>query len=151
MKCVGYIQMIFHLSSGEVLVQIICLVGIEIVWYLIIQRVLVDGMGDEEMKELAGIARPYMNPSLESTLELTSIPDQLLLRPHGQKLPHSRDPSEAKLMIATACIEYCICVIQKNLADHVIQRNLLCLKYNQLKVKQAQQDVIEVEFYVGCV
>ncbi|KAG6369755.1 hypothetical protein JVT61DRAFT_13626 [Boletus reticuloceps] len=71
-----------------------------------------------------------MDLSLESTLGSTSIPDQLLLRPHGQKLPHLCDPSEAKLMIATARIEYCICVIQKNLADHVVQRNLLCLKYN---------------------
>lgn len=66
-----------------------------------------------------------------------------------EDIPIPRNPSEARLLLATARINCGILATQKNLADQLVQRDLLRLQYNRLKVKQARQSLTDAEYYVG--
>ncbi|KAG6377867.1 hypothetical protein JVT61DRAFT_14649 [Boletus reticuloceps] len=88
-----------------------------------------------------------MEPSLEDGLYQAPIAHPPPAPSPTISTPHS--PSKAKLLIANARIDHHIRVIQKNLADHLVQRDLLRLNYNRLQVEQARQSVVEAEFYVG--
>ncbi|KAG9309546.1 hypothetical protein JVU11DRAFT_10524 [Chiua virens] len=101
-----------------------------------------------------------LSPKQESTVPILGgtsfsqvpVPDEpTTVQPpiNNQEIPPPCTSSEAQLLIATVRTDYCISILQKDLVDQMVQRDLLRLQYNRLQVEQARQSIIETEFYVG--
>ena len=62
-------------------------------------------------------------------------------------MPH--DVTEAQLLLATAHADCRIRVTERALANQVVQRDILRLKYNRLQVARAHQNILAAELHVG--
>lgn len=71
------------------------------------------------------------------------------VQPFRENMPIPHSPSEASLLLATARMDYGIRVAQKDLADKLVERDMLQLQYNQLQVEQARQNLVAAEYHVG--
>ena len=71
------------------------------------------------------------------------------MRSATDMIPVPHDSTEAQLLLATARAECRIRITEKDLADQVVQRDILRLQYSRLQVARAHQNVLAAELHVG--